>query len=242
MDPGRALVEQGQLLAETISDVDHTTPVPACPGWTLRQLVTHVGRGDRWAAAVIDTGRPVQFRDVPDGRAPDDPDGIADWLRDGAQLLIDNAAQDPSREVWTFLGPRPAPWWVRRRLHESTVHRADAATALGVPYVIEPELAADGVSELLALLTERKGDGPAPLASGSSLHLHATDSDGEWVIRGTDAGVTWEHGHVKATTAVRGPTADLLLACSRRLPADHPGIEVLGDPAIWATWWERTAF
>lgn len=230
------------MLAETISDVDHGTPVPACPGWTLRQLVTHVGRGDRWAAAIVATGGPVQFRDVPDGRAPDDPAAIAGWLRDGAELLIDNAAQDPAREVWTFLGPRPAAWWVRRRLHESTVHRADAAMAIGVPYVIEPDLAADGVSELLGILTERHDDVPVPLRPGQSLHLHATDSDGEWVVRGADGGISWEHGHVKATTAVRGSSADLLLACSRRLPPDHPGVEVLGDPAIWWTWLERTSF
>jgi hypothetical protein len=126
------------------------------------------------------------------------------------------------------------------------VHRADAALAVGVPYTIEPELAADGVSELLAVLTGRTGDTPAALQPGESLHLHATDEGlgaaGEWVIRGTDDGITWEHGHVKATTAVRGPAADLLLACSRRLPPEHAGIQVLGDPKIWTTWLERTAF
>jgi hypothetical protein len=26
-------------------------PIPACPGWTIRQLATHVGRAHRWAPA-----------------------------------------------------------------------------------------------------------------------------------------------------------------------------------------------
>ncbi|WP_432278328.1 maleylpyruvate isomerase N-terminal domain-containing protein [Nocardia carnea] len=29
------------------------TPIPTCPGWTLADLVTHVGRARRWAATMI---------------------------------------------------------------------------------------------------------------------------------------------------------------------------------------------
>ena len=54
------------------------------------------------------------------------------WLRSGPRLLLDAVdATGPQTPVWTFLGPRPAAWWIRRRLHETLVHRADAALALG---------------------------------------------------------------------------------------------------------------
>ena len=33
-----------------IIDGDLERPVPTCPGWTFRQLATHLGRGHRWAA------------------------------------------------------------------------------------------------------------------------------------------------------------------------------------------------
>jgi uncharacterized protein (TIGR03083 family) len=237
MDSGDALVEQGRLLAEVTRVADPTIGVPTCPGWTVRQLVSHVGRGDRWAAEIVRTAGPVDTRSVADGRAPDDPAQTADWLRGGAELLIAAAAADPDKPVWTFLGPRPAAWWVRRRLHESTVHRADAALALGTPYEIEPELAADGIAEFLDLLVARPKDTPA-LVPGTTLHLHATDADlgpsGEWLLRAGDPAFSWENGHQKADTAVRGSARDLLLGVTRRIPGDHPDLEVLGDAGGWA--------
>jgi uncharacterized protein (TIGR03083 family) len=244
MDTGDALVEQGRLLADVTKTADPATPVPTCPGWTVRQLVSHVGRGDRWAAEIVTTGGPVDTRSVADGRAPDDSEQTAGWLQGGAELLIAAAAADPARMVWTFLGPRPAAWWVRRRLHESTVHRADAALALGTPYDIDPALAADGVSEFLDLLVDRPGDTPA-LVGGTTLHLHATDADlgpsGEWFLRGGEPAFGWEHGHQKADTAVRATARDLLLGVTRRVPGDHDGLDVLGDPAIWARFVDHAA-
>ena len=53
MDYAAALIEQNQLLGELLRDADWSTPVPTCPGWTLLQLLRHVGRGDRWAAQII---------------------------------------------------------------------------------------------------------------------------------------------------------------------------------------------
>jgi uncharacterized protein (TIGR03083 family) len=243
MDSAGALVEQGGLLADVIHAADPTTPVPTCPGWTLRQLTNHVGRGDRWAATIVATGGPVDTRSVADGRAPDDLAVVADWLRGGAELLIENVAKEPDKPVWTFLGARPAAWWVRRRLHETTVHRADAALAAGVPFEIAPELAADGISEFLDMLAARPGDGV--LGAGQTVHLHATDGDlggaGEWVLHGGDATFAWEHGHEKATAAVRAPVADLLLAVTRRLPGDDPRLEILGEADAWGTFWGNAA-
>jgi uncharacterized protein (TIGR03083 family) len=248
MDTATALVEQNRLLGEMLRTADPDTPVPTCPGWALRQVLTHVGRGDRWAATIVRerADERVDIRTVPDGKPPaDDPIG---WLADSARLLVDAVdATGPDVAVWTFTGPKPAAWWIRRRLHEATVHRADAATALGVPYEIEAGLAADGVSEWLDILTSRSvPDGGPALAEGATLHLHATDdglgTDGEWLVRSEDGRVAWEHGHGKGTAAVRGSAADLLQAVSRRIPADDARLQVLGDTGVWRTWLERTPF
>jgi hypothetical protein len=53
VDYGAALIEQNRLLADVLLAADPATPVPTCPGWTLLQLLRHVGRGDRWAAQII---------------------------------------------------------------------------------------------------------------------------------------------------------------------------------------------
>jgi hypothetical protein len=55
----------------------------------------------------------------------------------------------PGAIVATFSGPRPARWWIRRLLHETTVHRAGAALAMREPFELGPEVAADGIDESL---------------------------------------------------------------------------------------------
>ncbi len=250
MDPATALVEQNRLLGELLRTADPATPVPTRPGWGLRQLLTQVGRGHRWAATIVRerADAPVDIRTVPDGEPPADPDAAVRWLTDSAALLLDAVAGTGADvPVWTFTGPRPARWWVRRRLHEAVVHRADAALALGVPFPVDPEVAADGVSEWLEQLTARPvpDAGPA-LPEGATLHLHATDdglgADGEWLVRDEAGRVAWEHGHGKGAAAVRGTSADLLQAVMRRIPADDPRLQVLGDEKAWRTWLERTPF
>jgi uncharacterized protein (TIGR03083 family) len=244
-----ALLDQTRAFGELIRSADPSTLVPTCPDWTLKQLFRHVGRGNRWAAQIIADHRvhPLDPRDVRDGKPPDDPDAAIDWLNSGAQLIInsvDRAGADA--RVWTFLGPRPAGWWIRRRLHEATVHRADAAIALGVDYDLSPELAADGISEWIELMTVQAKPQSPPLDLGRTLHLHATDDGlgptGEWTIVNDEDGIGWSHEHGKGDAALRGPAKDLLLAIVRRRSAADAGIEVLGDTAVWDGWLQRTPF
>ena len=150
--------------------------------------------------------------------------------------------------VWTFLGPRPANWWVRRRLHEASVHSADAAIATGSEFTLAPDLAADGISEWLERVAiQAGGEGaPRPLEDGTTLHLHATDPGlgeaGEWTISGTEAGITWSHEHGKGSVALRGGATELLLAMTRRVSVADTGIEMFGDDAVWQNWLDRTPF
>jgi len=249
-----AFVDQNRAFGELIGGGDPDTPVPTCPQWTLNQLFRHVGRGNLWAAAIVaePADTPVDPRSVPGGKPPADPDAALDWLHAGAQKLLDaTAATGPDTPVWTFVGPQPARWWIRRRLHEVIVHRADAALALtGEPGLagLPPELAADAVTEWLELASglAGRGSGPAPLADGQSVHLHVTDADlgaaGEWTIHGGPDGLRWSHEHGKGSVALRGSATDLLLATLRRIPVADSGIEMFGDAAVWQQWLDRTPF
>jgi len=244
MDHAAALVDENALFAALAASADPDAPVPTCPGWVLKQLFRHVGRGDRWAATIVRTGQPADPREVADGRPPDG--GLVDWLLGGPQAMLDAVAEvGPDTAVWTFTGPRPASWWIRRRAYEALVHRADAALALGLDFAAPAERAADGLSEYFDLLAARKPDPDEPaLADGAVLHLHATDDGlgtaGEWLVRGTGGGVVWEHGHGKGDVAVRGPAADLLLAVMHRRPADS--VETIGDAVVWERWLARSGF
>ena len=230
-------------LAE-ITDGDLDRPVPTCPGWTFRQLVTHLGRGHRWAAQIVATRAtaPVPTREVADGKLPEDPARHGPWLNAGADLVIEAVTAAGSDLVWTMTGMRPASFWARRRAHEAAVHLADAQLAAGRSVDLAPDLAADGVDEWLGLVaagTELRGD-------GQSLHFHATDAGlsetGEWLVTRTPSGVTVQRSHGKADVAVRGPAADLLLVLTRRLPPSAPAVEILGEQALLTHWLQHTPF
>jgi uncharacterized protein (TIGR03083 family) len=249
VDYAAAFLEENRAFSELFRDVDDSTPVPTCPGWTLKQLFRHVGRGERWAAQIVrdKLDHALDPRAVEGGKPPPDPADAISWLRDGAQLLVDavelTGAVTP---VWTFLGPRPANWWLRRWLHEVAVHRADAAIATGAEFTLEPDVAADGITEWLERVAIQAGSqgAPLPLADGDTLHLHATDPGlgeaGEWTV-GVDRGrITWAHEHGKGTAALRGGATELLLAMVRRVPLADTGIELYGDDGVWQNWLDRT--
>src|ERR1700747_1223454 len=107
MDFAAALIEQNEAFAETLRGADPATPVPTCPGWTLKHLLRHVGRGDRRAAQIIGhrlTGY-LDPREVRNGKPPDDADGTIDWLRGGARELVEALNRTgPVTTAWTFLG------------------------------------------------------------------------------------------------------------------------------------------
>lgn len=249
--PPAALLTRTDALAELLCEVDPRTPIPTCPGWVLADLVTHVGRAQRWAATmIIDRATDeLDTRAVPDGARPKETAAAARWLSEGARLVcaaVDATGADTP--VWTTLGTaQPAAWWLRRLTHEVTVHHADALLALGRPVTVEPDLAADAICEWLDLLSiGTAGRTGAVLPDGATLHLHATDPGlglrGEWIVRHDGSSIVWEHGHAKATTAVRASASTLLLALLGRHRPGDPNLEIFGEPAVFAHWIDRTPF
>ncbi|MFV0496449.1 maleylpyruvate isomerase family mycothiol-dependent enzyme [Mycobacterium sp.] len=251
MDYASAYLEQTRAFGELVRSADLSGPVPTCPEWNIGQLFRHVGRGDRWAAQIVrdrmDTF--LEFRSVEGGKPPPDIDDAVAWLNDGARLLVDavelTGAETP---VWTFLGPRPARWWPRRRLHENVVHRADAALAVGAEFDVDAAIAADAITEFLErIVIKAAQDGAAwPLEDADIIHLHATDPGlgdaGEWTIELDDGVLQWSHRHGKGTTALRGGAGELLLAMTRRIAVADTGIAMFGSEAVWRRWLDRTPF
>ena len=232
-----------------IIDGDLDRPVPTCPGWTFRQLATHLGRGHRWAAQIVATRAtaPVPMGEVADGKLPEDPVRHAAWLNVGADQVIEAVAAAGSDLVWTMTGMRPASFWLRRRAHEAAVHLADAQLAAGRDADLAADLAADGVDEWLGLIAAgTAGPAGALRGDGQSLHFHATDPGlpgaGEWLITRTSSGITVRHGHGQADVAVRGPAADLLLVLTRRLPPSTPGVDIHGEQTLLTQWLKDTPF
>jgi uncharacterized protein (TIGR03083 family) len=233
-------------------DGDLDRPVPTCPGWTFRQLATHLGRGHRWAARIVATRAtgPVPTREVPDGKLPADPAEHGPWLNASADLVAEAVTAAGGDQAWTFIGMRPASFWARRRAHEAAVHLADAQLAVGQEVDLTADVAADAVDEWLGMVAGGRVPATGLRGDGQTLHFHATDpglsGTGEWLVTRTPSGVSVDPGHTKADVAVRGPAVGLLLVLTRRLPsAPLPaavGVEVLGDRALLDHWLENTPF
>ncbi|GAA1669175.1 maleylpyruvate isomerase family mycothiol-dependent enzyme [Nonomuraea maheshkhaliensis] len=219
---------------------DLSVPVPTCPGWTLAELVTHVGRLHRWAVHMLrgQVRERLWSRQVPDGLA-EGATGDAAWLTAGAAELLETlASTDPDTEVWTWGPDNRASWWPRRMFFESLVHRADAELALGIDPEIPAGTAIDGIEEFLhnlpyAVWVTRSLAGLG--LEGATIHLHASDADGEWTITQGPAGkIEWARGHAKGDAAVKGPVSDLLLLLYGRRSPD--ALTVHGDRELLDRW------
>ncbi|GLW97826.1 maleylpyruvate isomerase family mycothiol-dependent enzyme [Microtetraspora sp. NBRC 16547] len=241
-----AIEADAARLVALVAEADPAAPVPTCPGWTIAKLAKHVGITQRWVEHLVRTRAPerVGARDVPMDRLGEGDDAAA-WLAAGAaRLLATLRATTPETPVWAWGGDQHARFWSRRMLHELVVHLADAELALGREPEIDAGTAIDGVDEFLGNLAfavwaaERTGQ---LRGDGETLHLHATDADGEWMVTLHPEGFTWERGHGKGTVAVRGAASDLLLLVYGRLRPDAGRFEVFGDEGLLARWLENSA-
>ncbi len=224
-----ALEREGQAFTAALDDL--TAPVTACPGWSVADLAYHTGEVHRfWSTVVRERLRQVDEGTVVLPARPDDED-LPAWFRDGViELLATLQDTPPDTPVWTWAPQQDAAFVRRRMAQETTVHRWDAERAAGGrPSPIDPALAVDGIDELCDFfLGQRAADDTAPPTG--SLHLHATDTEGEWVVRADGTTMTVVREHAKGDAAVRGPASDLLLALWRR--ADLDQLEVLGDRTV----------
>ncbi len=249
------VVTQTDLLRDLLKGSDLSVTVPTCPDWTLAELVRHIGGHLRSVETAVRTRTAVDQPDtqVPDAAGPagDDPAALDAWLAAGAARFAGTLReQGPAAEARVWALRRSTAFWARRAAHDLVIHRADAAVTVRADYTVAPEVAADAIDELLELISDPQVAGSSPRLAelrgpGDSIHLHATDTEAglaaEWLIElGTD-GFTWRHGHQKATVALRGPLADVLLVFYRRLPADSERVQVLGEAALLDFWLARVS-
>ncbi len=205
--------------------------VPGCPDWTVADLVWHLAEV-HWF-----WGTDVEVRasgpDEIEAMAPARPAAYGDvvaWGRAQADRLI-RLLEDTSDDVavWTWALDETAHnvGFIRRhQVQEAAVHRWDIEqAATGQPQPIEAGAAADAVDELLAVTLPWSVHADRTLPG--TVHLHCTDTVGEWIIHG-DGRV--EAIHAKGDVAIRGTASDLLLALYSRIPIDS--LEIIGDTAL----------
>ena len=200
--------------ADAAHDCTATTPLPSCPGWDVADLLRHVGSVHYRAALIIG-----EHRDrAPDARETSAPPGDPfAWYEQGRTALFAALANpDEAASYWTFLGPKPLDWWLRRLADETAVHRVDAELARGHRGPIDPAFAADGVDEQLetylpvvAARQRRRDD--------AKVTLRASDVGAAWTVTVTQPGdVTVTRDEEPAAARIRASAVDLYLWLWRR--------------------------
>jgi uncharacterized protein (TIGR03083 family) len=220
---------EGAALGDAAA-ADLSATIPAAPGWDAAELLRHVGVVQSRARVVLETAT-LERPTVEGGmRGAPPEEGLVEWYLAGLADLVTaiRALADPERPAYAFSpAHRHLGFWPRRMGHETTIHRVDAERGAGRAVGgIDPGLAVDGIDEIFSVFLTALGAGRSP-GDGRTVHLHATDAEGEWLVRFTDGDLTVEVGHAKGDAAVRGPAGDLLLWLWGRRPLD--GLEVFGD-------------
>ncbi|MCW2801376.1 MAG: hypothetical protein JWQ70_2848 [Aeromicrobium sp.] len=215
LELGTAMTRFTELTSKATGDEE----VPGCPGWDVRDLATHLGTIHRWAAAIVLSGQRVKMPQ------PVVTEPLVDWYAGSAgALLAALQAVSPDEPVpnFTHLNER-ASFFMRRQMHEATVHVVDAAQALGLEeseWQVLPEVAADGVDEVLQVFFPRMtAQGRRPDVR-CRIRLVASDTGDEWVIAPGSGDLTPPlqlHRSYHSDASVRGTAADLYLALWHRV-------------------------
>jgi uncharacterized protein (TIGR03083 family) len=228
-----ALRREGHALGAAARQAGMGAPVPACPDWQIADLVGHVGRLHHYVVSTIESGG----EDPTDGWAAAEPPAVdvrLDWFEQGVDLVSDALLRvDAASPAWSWTTDATAGFWARRQANETAVHRWDAQTANGATEPIEYGLAVDGVDEFFGLIPFWKGEASLQ-GAGESIHLHATDGEGEWFVRLAADRVIVTREHAKGDVALRASASDLLLFLYGRV--DRSAGDVFGDESLLDRW------
>lgn len=231
-------LDDGTYLAHLEDDVeallaasaDLDLEVPGCPGWTVRDLLSHVVGVYRHKVVALATGAQPPERDEAWGALAEGEDPREALRSAYAELRAALTARPATDRVWTWWPPeQTVGFWIRRMAHETAVHRWDAQSAVSGPDgadPVAPDLADDGVDELLGWLAYDFTEWPQEGADGRRL-LVATELH-TWTITTDPAHYTVTGGGEDAEAIAAGDASGLLLWLWGR-PGDH-GVATGGDP------------
>jgi uncharacterized protein (TIGR03083 family) len=255
-----AILGHSELLVQSVATTDSDSVVPTCPGWTVRDLVAHVGQTQHWVSQILEdritdpTLLPTEYAELP-AEPQEWPGWLAEAAARAAAACSDAAMEEP---VFNAAGDERTggQFWLLSLLNETVVHGYDAAVAAGThrDYPIDAEVAAELVSNHLAMLTSptwaalRPDSAVALRGDGETLLWQADDpglaTSSEWLVERRPDGATWQHRHDEADVRVHGPARALLLVLTRRLPLSDAGAErvgVDGEADLARHWVDHTA-
>lgn len=215
------------------SDAEQAVPVPNCPGWTVYNAASHIGRVSiAWEEMMTSAPDDPESRVRGYERAGRKPAGTsAAELAVWAHSAIDQLTGDLDRRCYfSMTGGEGNPrLWAWHAASELGMHRLDVEAALGHEHSMTSVQALDAAHytcrfflQAMRRVLERDPGG---------LTARLVDTDGEV------GNVTIEplpESESPASVVIEGPPIQVLLALWGR---PHVGVEIAdGDPAVWQQW------
>ena len=164
-------------------------PVPTCPGWTVADLIRHMGEVYLHKTLAMRLGDFPGEQDWPAEVEALPPLDLLD--RAYADLVAELTTRDPDSPAPSWYRPEPTVgFWRRRMAQETVIHRLDAelaaqaATGRAVSPVPD-DIAADGVDEVLVrFLGYGSTAWPDEFAALAGPRLERSDGDDTVLVDG----------------------------------------------------------
>jgi len=202
--------------------------VPSCPGWTVDSVLRHV------ATVYLHKVEVLRLGTLPKPWPPDLSGRDSLELYDEARSAIVPALEKAgtSLETWTFNpNDKTSGFWYRRMALESVVHRIDAEQAHQVVTPIDPELALDGIDELLFPNLGGPWWDEGDTAHPIDATVRITAKGRSWTIRADATSVEVRQGaEGDAAAEIFGDPTPVFLWLWGRVPDD--AIETAGDESV----------
>jgi uncharacterized protein (TIGR03083 family) len=233
-----AVQDSGDRLGRAAVATGLGAAVPTCTNWQVRDLLSHVGGVHRWATSYVLTGRESPTTAAEEAglfvQVPDDE--LVVWYREGHGRLVSAlSSAKPAMTCWTFLpAPSPLAFWARRQAHETSIHCVDAEASARLASEFPPQLAIDGIDELLNGFFARAG-GRLVADPPMSLSIRPTDSEFGWTVHIRPDGRTLSPGGSDADCVISGSANDLYLLLWNRGQIETT-VTVEGDIRVLDHW------
>lgn len=219
-------------MLEVSKDLD--AAVPACPGWTVRDVLVHTGSVFSHKVACIRVGRPETEDDYDQGPADGaDLDTTLGWFRERRDELVGELeSRAPDSPAWTWHEDhQTVGFWQRRMAQEAAVHRVDAESGTGSESGVEHDLAVDGIDEVLDWFLSFQAEDVGTDAPGrGTVAVRTADRIWRLVLTPDAVEVLREPGPAEAV--VSGEASELYLWLWGRRPDSAVRLE--GDPELLA--------
>jgi uncharacterized protein (TIGR03083 family) len=236
------LEAEGSRFLDLARAADPSAAVPTCPGWSVSDLLVHVGFFHRFAENLVRRRAVERLGASAMGvhKGPPDPDYLAEGL---SLLLATLRASDPDDPMWAWGADQHVRFWARRMLHETLIHHVDLAGASGASTTIAPDVARDGVDELLVNLASAAAFSPSManlVGDDETLAFRSREGD-EWAVRLSGDGFALVPPVAAPDALLTGPLEDLLLVVYRRRDLAASSCAASGREDLVTRWLENSA-